>query len=106
METFLDVCPLLDLMEGTTNYTQHVTISSDLQLTTRNLPDTVSGDNTIILHSPGLDVHRFLVTVTCVVLVAQTPMLSEIVRPLSLAKSMGYMHLTLYTAKSELLFLN
>ena len=32
---------LLDLMEGTT---QHVTISSDLQLTTRNLPDTVSGD--------------------------------------------------------------
>ncbi len=41
METFLDVCPLL---EGTTNYTQHVTISSDLQLTTRNLPDTVNRD--------------------------------------------------------------
>ena len=28
-------------MGGTTNYTQHVRVDSDLQLTTRNLPDIV-----------------------------------------------------------------
>ncbi len=37
-----------------------------------------------------IDVHRFLITVTCVVLVAQTSMQTEIVRPPSLVKSMGY----------------
>ena len=41
-QTFEDVCPLFDLMDGVANYTQHVRIASELQLTTRNLPDTVS----------------------------------------------------------------
>ena len=35
--TFEDVCPLL----GNTNYTQHVRVATDLQLTTTNLPDVV-----------------------------------------------------------------
>ena len=39
--TFEDVCPLLDLMGGTSNYTQHVRVQTDLQLTTRNLPEEV-----------------------------------------------------------------
>ena len=41
-DTFENVCPLLDLMEErNTNYTQHVRVATDLQLTTRNLPDVV-----------------------------------------------------------------
>ena len=36
-ETFENVCPLLDLSGGTTNYTQHVRVQTDLQLTARNL---------------------------------------------------------------------
>ena len=38
-DTFVDVCPLLD---GSVSYVQHVRVDTDLQLTTRNLPDTVS----------------------------------------------------------------
>ena len=38
-DTFGDVCPLLD---GSVSYVQHVRVDTDLQLTTRNLPDTVS----------------------------------------------------------------
>ena len=34
---FENVCPLLDLSGGTTNYTQHVRVQTDLQLTARNL---------------------------------------------------------------------
>ena len=47
-DTFEDVCPLLDLKDGITNYTQHVRIASNLQLTTRNLPDNVRVRNNII----------------------------------------------------------
>ena len=36
-ETFENVCPLLDLSGGTTNYTQHVRVQTDFQLTARNL---------------------------------------------------------------------
>ncbi len=38
----MDVCPLLDLMDGVDNYTQHIRVPTQLQLTTRNLPETVS----------------------------------------------------------------
>ncbi len=38
----MDVCPLLDLMDGVANYTQHIRVPTQLQLTTRNLPETVS----------------------------------------------------------------
>ena len=31
------MCPLLDLSGGTFNYTQHVRVQTDLQLTARNL---------------------------------------------------------------------
>ena len=37
-DTFDDVCPLLD---GTINYLQHIRVDTDLQLTTRNMPETV-----------------------------------------------------------------
>ena len=47
-DTFEDVCPLLDLKGGTTNYTQHVRIASNLQLTTKNLPDNVRVRKNII----------------------------------------------------------
>ena len=45
LNTFDDVCPLLD---GTVSYFQHVRVNTDLQLTTRNLPDTVR--NSVVFH--------------------------------------------------------
>ena len=38
----MELCPLLDLMDGVANYTQHLRVPTQLELTTRNLPDTVS----------------------------------------------------------------
>ena len=40
----MDVCPLLDLKDGISNYTLPVRIATALQLTTRNLPPTVNKD--------------------------------------------------------------
>ena len=39
-QSFEDVCPLL--LNNDERYTQHVQVETDLQLTTRNLPSTVS----------------------------------------------------------------
>ena len=40
----MDVCPLLDLKDGISNYTLPVRIATALQLTTRNLPPMVNKD--------------------------------------------------------------
>ena len=51
------------MKDSVTNYTQHVRITTDLELTTRNLPDTVSSKfrgSFVYMHYAVVCVHRFL----------------------------------------------
>ena len=95
--TFEDVCPLL----GNTDYTQHVRVATDLQLTTTNLPDVVRRirkfngyHNFIIVH---LHFSLTSATVTIVLLEMWRLMLLGMMRLLSLVKSFKMMYVNTWT---------
>ena len=94
--TFEDVCPLL----GNTNYTQHVRVATDLQLTTTNLPDVVRRIhkfNATIIIIVHLHFSLTTATVTIVLLEMWRLMLLGMMRLLSLVKSFKMMYVNTWT---------